>query len=444
MGACCSTQVKYKGRRHDEDDLDEKEEEGQQEDLTTIGHGGAIVRLQGSSSYTSMYTRKGKKGINQDAMTVWENFMGKKNVFFCGVFDGHGPSGHQVARYVCDTLPFKLSSVISMSQPNGCKGVAAGKSSGKDDSSGINKESDQEESSHKEIFSSWEASLIKAFEESDEDLCLEESLDSYCSGTTAVTIIKQDEHLIISNLGDSRAILCTRDNENQLVPIQLTVDLKPSIPSEAERILRCGGRVFAMDEEPNVPRVWMPKQNCPGLAMARAFGDFCLKHHGLSSIPEVSYRRLTSKDEFVVLATDGVWDVLTNNEVIRIVASVKKQSMAAKILVYYAVQAWRTKYPGSKIDDCAVVCLFLKKRPSLSRSLSDMSKHRGSHLDIADSNISKGKKTEEGETVINCDITVDPKALDELNRVNAYMKPSRLGSLSRRKTSKDFGGTEAK
>lgn len=42
----------------------------------------------------------------------------------------------------------------------------------------------------------------------------------------------QDEHLIISNLGDSRAILCTRDDENQLIPIQLTVDLKPSIPSK--------------------------------------------------------------------------------------------------------------------------------------------------------------------------------------------------------------------
>lgn len=143
-----------------------------------------------------------------------------------------------------------------------------------------------------------------------------------------------------------------------------------------------------------------------------------------------------------------IWDVLTNNEVIRIVASVKKQSMAAKILVYYAVQAWRSKYPGSKVDDCAVVCLFLKKRPALSTSLSDM---RGtSHLDIADSEVnvdSKGKKTEEGETVINCDVTMDPKALEELNRVNGtYMNHSRFGSLSRRKTSNDLGlgGTEPK
>lgn len=61
-----------------------------------------------------------------------------------------------------------------------------------------------------------------------------------------------------------------------------------------------------MDEEPEVFRMWMPEHNCPGLAMARAFGDFCLKDFGLISIPEVSYRRLTDSDEFVVLATDGV------------------------------------------------------------------------------------------------------------------------------------------
>lgn len=61
-----------------------------------------------------------------------------------------------------------------------------------------------------------------------------------------------------------------------------------------------------MDEEPEVFRIWMPEDNCPGLAMARAFGDFCLKDFGLISTPVVSYKKLTDKDEFVVLATDGV------------------------------------------------------------------------------------------------------------------------------------------
>jgi hypothetical protein len=75
---------------------------------------------------------------------------------------------------------------------------------------------------------------------------------------------------------------------------------------EAERIKKCEGRIFAADEDPDVYRVWMPEDDCPGLAMSRAFGDFCLKDCGLISIPEVSYRKLTSSDEFLVLATDGV------------------------------------------------------------------------------------------------------------------------------------------
>lgn len=75
---------------------------------------------------------------------------------------------------------------------------------------------------------------------------------------------------------------------------------------ETERIKNLNGRIFALEEEPEVFRIWMPDEDCPGLAMARAFGDFCLKDYGLISIPEVSFRRLTKNDEFVVLATDGV------------------------------------------------------------------------------------------------------------------------------------------
>lgn len=53
-------------------------------------------------------------------------------------------------------------------------------------------------------------------------------------------------------------------------------------------------------------RLWLPNNDVPGLAMARAFGDFCLKDFGLISVPDVSYRKITERDEFIVLATDGV------------------------------------------------------------------------------------------------------------------------------------------
>lgn len=79
MGACCSCHfghnrfdgytVEEKKQRkeivkHDDDDDDS--------DVVANGDCGALVRLQGSSKFISMYTQQGKKGVNQDAMTVWE------------------------------------------------------------------------------------------------------------------------------------------------------------------------------------------------------------------------------------------------------------------------------------------------------------------------------------------------------------------------------------
>lgn len=86
-----------------------------------------------------------------------------------------------------------------------------------------------------------------------------------------------------------------------------TIYVKWIVTGEAERIKRCKGRVFALQDEPEVPRVWLPFDDAPGLAMARAFGDFCLKEYGVISIPEFSHRLLTEKDQFIVLASDGVW-----------------------------------------------------------------------------------------------------------------------------------------
>lgn len=78
---------------------------------------------------------------------------------------------------------------------------------------------------------------------------------------------------------------------------------------EAERIQQCRGRVFALQDEPEVPRVWLPFDDTPGLAMARAFGDFCLKDYGVIAVPEMTYRELTEQDHFIVLATDGVCSI---------------------------------------------------------------------------------------------------------------------------------------
>ncbi|MBA0662280.1 hypothetical protein Goklo_006442 [Gossypium klotzschianum] len=103
--------------------------------------------------------------------------------------------------------------------------------------------------------------------------------------------------------------------------------------AEAERIRNCKGRVFALHDEPTVARVWLSNNDAPGLAMERAFGDFCLKDFGLISVPEISYRCLSEEDEFIVLAIDGIWDVLSNKEVIDIIEYAPACSSAARTLV---------------------------------------------------------------------------------------------------------------
>ncbi|KAM5569870.1 putative protein phosphatase 2C 33 [Rosa sericea] len=300
--------------------------------------------LNGFSDVASLFSKQGKKGVNQDAMIAWENFGSKEDTIFCGVFDGHGPSGHMVAKKVRDSLPLKVSSQWVLNTSAADTNHAGASVENKD--------------SHGEFFATLKDSFLKAFKVMDKELKLHPRIDCYCSGTTAVTLVKQGQDLVIANIGDSRAVLGTRDEEGSLVAVQLTVDLKPNLPREAERITLCKGRVFALHNEPDVTRVWLPNSNSPGLAMARAFGDFCLKDYGLISVPDVSYRRLTEKDEFVVLATDGIWDVLSNKEVVDIVAATPRPS-AARALVESANRAWRFKHPYAKVDDCAVVCLFL-------------------------------------------------------------------------------------
>ncbi|KAH0992443.1 hypothetical protein GBA52_003926 [Prunus armeniaca] len=305
--------------------------------------------LNGSSDFASLFCKQGKKGVNQDAMIAWENF-GSPDTIFCGVFDGHGPFGHVVAKKVRDALPLKLTSQWVLTN-NAKKGAA-------DDTNEAASYQDHKDNEHCELFMTLKDSFLKAFKVMDKELKLHPRIDCYCSGTTAVTLVKQGQDLVIANVGDSRALLGTRDEDGSLVAVQLTVDLKPNLPRETERIMRCKGRVFALQNEPEVARVWLPNSNSPGLAMARAFGDFCLKDFGLISVPDISYRRLTEKDEFVVLATDGIWDVLSNEEVVKIVALAPRAS-AARALVESATRAWRSKYPYVKVDDCAVVCLFL-------------------------------------------------------------------------------------
>ncbi|RYR36741.1 hypothetical protein Ahy_A09g041697 [Arachis hypogaea] len=247
------------------------------------------IFLNGSTRIASLYCKQGRKGQNQDAMLLWENVCSKEDTVFCGVFDGHGPHGHRVAKKVRDSFPLILMAEWDLHLHNNKDGLC---------SSSAAVEKPNLESHDTNALEAVRESYVKACKLMDKEINMQNNFDCYCSGTTAVTVVKQGQHLVIGNVGDSRAVLCTRDHDDSLVPVQLTTDFKPSLPT-----------------------------------------------------------------------TDGIWDVLSNREVLGIVGSVPR-SCAARIVVDSAVHAWRTKFPAAKIDDCSVVCLFFDSDSDQGKSPS--------------------------------------------------------------------------
>ncbi|KAF5749673.1 protein phosphatase 2C 44-like [Tripterygium wilfordii] len=151
---------------------------------------------------------------------------------------------------------------------------------------------------------------------------LENSMQLGPGGSTAVTAIVIDgTDLWVANVGDSRAVAFERGAANQL-----TVDHEPH--SERKRIEKQGGFVTILPGD--VPRV------NGQLAVARAFGDQSLKAH-LSSEPDVRHVPIDPTIEFVILASDGLWKVMKNQEAVDFVKSIRDPQAAAKRLTSEAL-----------------------------------------------------------------------------------------------------------
>lgn len=166
-----------------------------------------------------------------------------------------------------------------------------------------------------------ETSIRNAYRSTDRFI-LENSKQLGPGGSTAVTAIVIDgKDLWIANVGDSRAVVCERGCANQI-----TVDHEPH--TERRRIEKQGGFVTLLPGD--VPRV------NGQLAVARAFGDQSLKAH-LSSEPDVRHVPIDATIEFVILASDGLWKVMGNQEAVDLVKGTKDPQAAAKRLTTEAL-----------------------------------------------------------------------------------------------------------
>ncbi|KAB2076445.1 hypothetical protein ERO13_A06G035500v2 [Gossypium hirsutum] len=178
--------------------------------------------------------------------------------------------------------------------------------------------------------------ISKAYEKTDQAI-LSQSSDLGRGGSTAVTaILINGIKLWVANVGDSRAVLSSGGQA-----IQMTTDHEPNI--ERGSIENRGGFVSNMPGD--VPRV------NGQLAVSRAFGDKSLKSH-LRSDPDIQWTNINNNTDILILASDGLWKVMSNQEAVDIAKKFKDPQKASKQLIAEAVKR------DSKDDISCVVVRF--------------------------------------------------------------------------------------
>lgn len=216
------------------------------------------------------------------------------------------------------------------------------------------------------------------------------------SGTTLTLAVIRNGKVTVANIGDSRIILArhashyeenrmatnsvdVEDDDSsssepsakrlcrELTAKPLTMDHKPDCPLEYQRILTTGGRVFSVRYEDGCvgpARVWLSNMNVPGLAMSRSLGDFIVHTAGVISKPDFyEYTLQPDEDVFLIAATDGLWDHVSNQDAMKIVTGADNGAVEAVQLLWKESRSrWLTK---ERVVDDTTICVvhFQKQAP---------------------------------------------------------------------------------
>jgi protein phosphatase 1L len=167
-----------------------------------------------------------------------------------GIFDGHG--GNDVVKFVKDRLPQLIKNHLNDLCPV-------------------------------------ELAFKNSFAKVDEEL---KFFDSEYIGTTATIVLFKDNKIYCANVGDSKAYILYEKTYKQI-----SHDHKCTIEDEAQRVRKLGGKIS--------------KNRVMGqLILTRTLGDLYVKQFGVVNTPDISVTEINNSVKYVIVASDGVWDVI--------------------------------------------------------------------------------------------------------------------------------------
>jgi len=158
-------------------------------------------------------------------------------------------------------------------------------------------------------------SLIEAFIETNDRM----KKENIGGGSTAIVAFFTKNKCYIANAGDSRAVI-SEDSK----AIRCSTDHKPDHPDEEARITNSGGVVIKIPGKLGKTIARVNGQ----LAVSRALGDHAFKPH-VTAEPQITEIEITQKNKILVLACDGLWDILEDQETIDLISSEEDPSRAA-------------------------------------------------------------------------------------------------------------------
>ncbi|KAF8115824.1 hypothetical protein N665_0025s0271 [Sinapis alba] len=201
---------------------------------------------------------------------------------------------------------------------------------------------------HPKFISDTKSAITDAYNHTDSEFLKSEDSHNRDAGSTASTAILVGDRLLVANVGDSRAVISRAGTA-----IAVSRDHKPDQSDERERIENAGGFVM-----------WAGTWRVGGvLAVSRAFGDRLLKQYVVAD-PEIHEEKIDDSLEFLILASDGLWDVFSNEEAVAMVKEVEDPEDSSKKLVAEAIKK------GSKDNITCVIVRFLETSSSSNVSSS--------------------------------------------------------------------------